>query len=123
MKDIKQYFANDKNIVDKETDTDLGNVKEENQEQEDIATNKHKHMRIWISSNGSSSRMYDIENKNDLIDKTSPFNSEINNGERTFQDGTPKPGALIKSSIKRLKKVFFILRITVDVTLLINRYS
>ncbi|XP_018056078.1 PREDICTED: replication factor C subunit 1 [Atta colombica] len=103
MKDIKQYFANDKNI-DKETDTDLGNVKEEDQEQEDIATNKHKHMRIRISSNGSSSRMYDIENKNDLIDKTSPFNSEINNGERTFQDGTPKPGALIKSSIKRLKK-------------------
>ncbi|KAG5348082.1 ATAD5 protein, partial [Acromyrmex charruanus] len=105
MKDIKQYFANGKNIIDKEIDTNLSNVKKEDQEQEGIATNKHKRMRIRISSNGSSSRMYDIENKNDLIDKTSsPFNGEINNSERTLQDGTPKSG-LTESSIKRrLKK-------------------
>ncbi|KYN10078.1 PREDICTED: replication factor C subunit 1 [Trachymyrmex cornetzi] len=104
MKDIKQYFANGKNIVDKETDTDLGNVKKD-QEQEDIATNKHKCVRIQISSNGSSSKMCDIENKKDLIDKTpSPFNGEINNGERTLQDETPKSG-LTESGIKRrLKK-------------------
>ena len=124
MKDIKQYFANGKNIADKEIDTDLGNVKEEDQKQEDVATNKHKRVRR-ISSNSSSSRMYNIENKNDLIDKTfSPFNGEINNVERTLQDGTPKSD-LTESSIKRrLKKVFFILiGITVDVTLLINRYS
>ncbi|KAG5314528.1 ATAD5 protein, partial [Pseudoatta argentina] len=105
MKDIKQYFANGKNIIDKEIDTNLSNVKEEDQEQEDIATNKHKRMRIRISSNGSSSRMYDIENKNDLIDKTpSPFNGEINNSERILQDGTPKSGLTESSRKRRLKK-------------------
>ncbi|KYM94827.1 ATPase family AAA domain-containing protein 5 [Cyphomyrmex costatus] len=100
MKDIKQYFDNGKNIVDKETDTDLDNVKEEDQE-EIIATGKRKRVRIRISSVGSSSRMCDIiETKSNLIDKTpSPFNGEINNGQKTLQSGTSK------SDVKRhLKK-------------------
>lgn len=125
MKDIKQYFANGKNIVDKETDTDLSNVKEDQEQEDIIATCKRKRVKIRISSNGSSSRMCIIENKNDLIDKTpSPFNDEINNGQRTLQDGTPK-SSLTESGVKRrLKKVFFILiRITVDVNLLINLYN
>jgi len=111
MKDIKQYFANGKNIIDKEIVIDPDNVKQEKQEQEEtIATDRCKRMKIRISRNGSASRMCDIiKSKSDPIDKMSNlFNGEINN-QIFLQDGTLKSG-LIESDIKQpLKKVSLIL--------------
>lgn len=112
MKDIKQYFTNGTNIIDKEAVIDSGNVMEqEEQEQKDtIVTSKRKRVKIRISRNSISRTCDIIENKSDLIDKTpSPFNSEINNDQRTLRNGTPK-SSLTESGIKqRLKKVSLIL--------------
>jgi len=114
MKDIKQYFANGKNIIDKEIVIDPDNVvKQEKQEQEEtIATDRCKRMKIRVSRNGSASRMCDIikSRKSDPIDKMSSlFNGEMNNGQIFLQDGTSKSG-LIESDIKQpLKKVSLIL--------------
>lgn len=126
MKDIKQYFANDKSIVDKEAATDSSNVVEQEREQEEtVATGKRRRVKIRITRNGSASRMCDIvENKSDLIDKTpSPFNGEINNGYQTPQDETPK-SSFTKSGVKRrLEKVSILLRVTIDISLSISIYS
>lgn len=112
MKDIKQYFTNGTNIIDKEAVIDSGNVMEqEEQEQEDtIVTSKRKRVKIRISRNSISRTCDIIENKSDLIDKTpSLFNSEINNSQRTLRDGTSK-SSLTESGIKQhLKKVSLIL--------------
>lgn len=111
MKDIKQYFANGRNIVDKEA-SDPSNIagQEAREQEETIAMGKRKRVKIRISRDGSANRMCDIiESKSDLIDKTlNPFNGEVNNGQRT-QDGTPKSG-LAESGVKRrLEKVIEIL--------------
>jgi len=112
MKDIKQYFANGKNIIDKEIVIEPDNVvKQEKQEQEEtIATDRCKRMKIRVSCNGSASRMCDIiKSKSDRIDKMSSlFIGETNNGQIFLQDETSK--GLIESDIKQpLKKVFLIL--------------
>lgn len=118
MKDIKQYFANGGNIVDKEAATKSDNVAEdEERQQENVETGKRKRVKIRISRSSSVSRMCDIvDSKSDLIDKTpSPFNGEVNNGHRISQDGTPKSDST-KSGIKRrLQKVLILLGITIDV--------
>lgn len=110
MRDIKQYFANGRN-VDKKTDSS-SDVEQEECEREEIVTGKRKRVKIRISRSSSASRMCDIiESKSDLIDKTpSPFNGEIN-GHKTLQDGTPKSG-LTESGVKQcLKKVSILLNL------------
>ncbi|KAL6261962.1 hypothetical protein P5V15_007045 [Pogonomyrmex californicus] len=109
MKDIKQYFTNGRKIVDKETAIDPGNIieqEEQEQEQEIIATGKRKRVKIRISRSDSRSRMCNvIESKNDLIDKTpSPYNGEVNSGQKKdLRNETPKSG-LIDSNIKQCFK-------------------
>lgn len=118
MKDIKQYFANGNIVGVAATDSD-------NVEQEEIATGKRKRVKIRISRNSSASRMCDIiESKSDLIDKTpSPFNGEINNSQKTLQDGTPKSGLMDADIKRRLKKVSDLIRVIIDVSLSISIYS
>lgn len=118
MKDIKQYFANGRNIVDKKAVTDSSNDVEQEEREEcerevTIATGKRKRVKIRISRNSSASRMCDIiESKSDLIDKTpSPFNSEINSDRKTLQDGTPKSGSTELDVKRRLKKVSILLNL------------
>lgn len=114
MRDIKQYFANGRNI-DKKAVTDSSNDVERDdcEREETIATGKRKRVKIRISRNGSASRMCDIiESKSDLIDKTpSPFNSEINSDHKTLQDGTPKSGSTELNVKQRLKKVSILLNL------------
>lgn len=124
MKDIKQYFANDRSIVDKEAATKSNNVAEdeERQQEENIETGKRKRVKIRISRSSSASRMCDIvDSKSDLIDKTpSPFNGEVSNGHKILQDGTPKSDST-KSGIKRrLQKVLILLGITIDIFLSVS---
>lgn len=118
MRDIKQYFANGRNIVS-EAAADSGNVKQEEQEQEEtIATGKRKRVKIRISRNSSASRICDIvESKSDLIDKTpSPFNGKRNNGQRTLQSGTLKSGSTDSGVKQHLKKVSDLVRVIIDVS-------
>lgn len=105
MKDIKQYFANGKNIVNKETTAiDHDNVSAE--KEETIARGKRKRVKIRISLNDSASMCNIIDSKSDLIDKTpSPFNGKVNNSRRIRRDKTSKPD-LAESDLKsQLEKV------------------
>ncbi|XP_025986498.1 ATPase family AAA domain-containing protein 5 [Solenopsis invicta] len=99
MKDIKQYFANGKNIVNKETTAiDHDNVSAE--KEETIARGKRKRVKIRISLNDSASMCNIIDSKSDLIDKTpSPFNGKVNNSRRIRRDKTSKPD-LAESDLK-----------------------
>jgi len=115
MKDIKQYFTNGKNIIDKETDSS-NIVEQEEREQED--TGKRKRVKIQISRNGSTNRTCDIlESENDLIDKTpSPFNGEPNNGHKILQDGTPRSGltqSAVRQNVDKVSIVLILLRIII----------
>ena len=105
MKDIKQYFANGKNIVNKEA-TAIDPVVSAEQE-ETIVRGKRKRVKIRISLKDSASMCDIIDSKSDLIDKTpSPFNGKVNNGRRRLrQDKTPKSD-LADSDLKpQLEKV------------------
>jgi hypothetical protein len=117
MKDIKQYFANGRNIVNKEaTAIDPDNVSAE--QEETIARSKRKRVKIRISLNDSASICDIIDSKSDLIDKTpSPFNGKVNNGRRIRQDKTPKSD-LAKSDLKpQLEKVIDYNRMIIEIRL------
>ncbi|XP_012543644.1 ATPase family AAA domain-containing protein 5 [Monomorium pharaonis] len=102
MKDIEQYFANGRNINKEATATDDNVAEQEARKQEEIIMmGKRKRVKIRILRDGSTNRMCDIIDNSDLIDKTpSPFNGEVNDGQRTRQDKTPK-SCLTESRVKR----------------------
>jgi len=107
-------------MLGEEIAADSENDVELQEDEETIAKGKRKRVKIRISRiRDSKERMCDIiENKNDLIDKTpSPFNTKVNNGENTLQDGTPKSHlSTVDLSTEQMMKVLDLeFRSTIDI--------